>query len=622
MHPNIEETDPEGMYKIHNVRFYNLTPRSINYLAYNSCNGRLAVSRLVIYTFTPIFGIFHVLILFHINTIRTDASIEIWNMLYAGYLESSILGQPQSSVEAMGWAGERLFSTGHTGELTEWNLRTLQVEDSLMLTGNSAWCMAVNRKKDQIAVGTEEGYLNIFKVDDYGLTYEKICDKQEGRILCCCYDRSGRVLVTGSIDCIRIWDVYTGHAIHRMATGRAESHRETIVWSLSVLSDLTIIAGDSRGRITIWDGHSGTQSESFPALRGDVLSVAVNEEETVFSCSGIDPIIKMYVRTAVRRENQQKHAWIKYIQRSVHDHDIKALAFGSAGQVYSGGIDGYLGVSVSAKSKQMLLKYGPFMPQPCAVVAEEKRLLLLKYFNYLELWQLGSPTNSVELCDEEDSNSNTEKLSSNKYLSLERGLVKIVELRAFEDKPVVCASLSPDGQWLAYSTETAVRLFRLTIDGGISRLQRIHDGLKKMCAGLHLLFGQSSKMFYVVKRTGIVEVFQLNAEDNEIVHRSSVDTSKVINGCISSLNVSNCGRYMVIVGTCCTIAVFKTDLSDECEWKHHSNLPKYCLAPTAVSLHANLPVLVAAFSDSKVSYTTLSYFFYINIGICLLFSDF
>lgn len=37
--------------KIHNVRFYNLRPRSINYLAYNYKTNKLAVSRLVFSVF-------------------------------------------------------------------------------------------------------------------------------------------------------------------------------------------------------------------------------------------------------------------------------------------------------------------------------------------------------------------------------------------------------------------------------------------------------------------------------------------------------------------------------------------------------------------------------------------
>lgn len=332
-------------------------------------------------------------------------------MRHAGYLEKAILGLPQLSVEAIGWVGDRLYSTGHTGELTEWNLRTLQVKQSVLLTGNAAWCLDVNRAGDHIAVGTEEGYVNIFRVDEYGLNYVKIFDKQEGRVMCCRYDHSGEIIVTGSIDAIRIFDVNTGHAIHRMATGRSEKMTETIVWSLAVLKDLTIISGDSRGRITVWDGKMGSQVDTFTALKADVLSVAVNDDETLLSCSGIDPIIKMFALIPLKKDNQMINQWVKFIQRAVHDHDIKALTFVGS-KVYSGGIDGYLGVSTSSKSTQEIVKYGPFLPQPCAMVAETNRLLLLKYFNYLEVWRLGTATENVQLCDDE-----TEK---GKFLALEK----------------------------------------------------------------------------------------------------------------------------------------------------------------------------------------------------------
>lgn len=521
-------------------------------------------------------------------------------MLHAGYLEKTILGLPQSSVEAVGWAGERLFSAGHTGELIEWDLHTLLVKQSVLLTGNAAWCLAVNRAEDHIAVGTEEGHLNIFQVDEYGLNYVKIFDKQDGRILCCRFDHTGNVLVTGSVDCLRIWDVKTGHAIHRMATGRAEANRETYVWSLAVLRDLSIIAGDSRGRITIWDGKLGSQTESFAALRADVLSVAVNDDETVFCCSGIDPIIKMYMLTPVKRDQQITNTWIKYIQRAVHDHDIKALAFGPAGRVYSGGIDGYLGVSVSARSKQTLLKYGPFLPQPCAVVAPEPRLLLLKYFNYVEVWRLGTPTDAVQLCDEAEERG--------KYLGLERGLEKLVELRAVRDQPVVSAALSPDGRWLAYTTETAMRLFQLrtTVDGGVPELKRVRELPAEFGAALHVRFAGDSREVLVVKRSGVVEVFGLRDEetDADVVElRGQVDTRKVVRGTISMLTVSACGGWLVVVGTCGTIAVWrrKRRAGVYGEWKHFLNLPKYQLAPTAIALHAGKPLLVAAFSDAKVS---------------------
>nr|CAD7417925.1 unnamed protein product [Timema poppensis] len=95
-------------------------------------------------------------------------------------------------------------------------------------------------------VGTEDGHINIFEITDTHLTFEKVLDRQDGRILCLCWDSTGSFIVSGSVDVIRIWDVKSGHAIHRMLTGRAEANKETIVWCVAVTADFTIITGDSR----------------------------------------------------------------------------------------------------------------------------------------------------------------------------------------------------------------------------------------------------------------------------------------------------------------------------------------------------------------------------------------
>ena len=83
---------------VHRVRFVELEPKAIHCLAFSSCDERprLAVS-------------------------RSDASIELWRQCEGRELrhELTIPGRSDSSVEAMVWSGERLFSTGLTGK-EEW----------------------------------------------------------------------------------------------------------------------------------------------------------------------------------------------------------------------------------------------------------------------------------------------------------------------------------------------------------------------------------------------------------------------------------------------------------------------------------------------------------------------
>lgn len=346
---------------------------------------------------------------------REDASIEIWDIQHAPHLIRTIPGSIMNSVEALAWSGERLFSAGLTGELIEWNLQTLTVKRQLMLTGNAAWCLDVDNNGKHLAVGTDGGYVNIFDVsNEQEVNYVKIFDKQEGKILCCKFNHDGDVVVTGSIDTIRIWDLHTGHAQYKMSVGRMEAKKETYVWSLSVLQDHSIIAGDSRGYITVWDGKKGAQIDSFQAMKsGAVLNVAVSDDEKMFVCAGVDPNIKTYTVMDVTKEDKVLQKWVKFIQRSLHEHDVKALAFGGD-KVFSGGVDGFLGTSYSSKQKkgQEIAKYGPFLQPPSIVVAEQSRVLLLRYTNYVELWRLGVANEKVPLINEDAPSNRT-------YLTLE-----------------------------------------------------------------------------------------------------------------------------------------------------------------------------------------------------------
>lgn len=372
-------------------------------------------------------------------------------MRSAVFMEKCILGQSSSSVEGLRWLDDRLFSTGLTGELIEWNLVELKPKQTVSLTGTAALCMDIDESNSCIAVGTNEGYMNIFSVNDNDLNFTRLFDKQEGAIFCCRFDSTGRYIVTGSTDTIRIWNVDDGHAMYKMATGRSAKNTETNVWSLVVLKDLTIIAGDSRGFITVWNGLNGTRIDAIDVIDADILAVAVSDDEETFCCAGVDP--KMIFYSAAYNDNQRK--WIRNFKKSVHDHDVKALTFIDENKIISGGIDGYIKVSSCKKVNTKNLndcKFGPFLPQPCAVVAMPSRLLLLKYFNYLEVWRLGRP-NDKQLTDEQNG--------QRKFLSMDESQVRLIDLKSKRTESITCASISPDGNFLIYSTESYIGLFQL-----------------------------------------------------------------------------------------------------------------------------------------------------------------
>lgn len=109
------------------------------------------------------------------------------------------------------------------------------------------WILPIQRQYDYLfQVGTEDGFINVLTLTEDGLEHLKFLDKQQGRVLCMSWDSSGQYLITGSVDVVRVWNLASGHAVHKMTTGRSNTNRETVVWSVAVTSDFTIVSGDSR----------------------------------------------------------------------------------------------------------------------------------------------------------------------------------------------------------------------------------------------------------------------------------------------------------------------------------------------------------------------------------------
>lgn len=578
-----------GRTKTHNVRFYNLTPRSIQSMAHNKLWHKLAIS-------------------------RNDGSIEIWDTQHASYLEKVIPKSPGNSVEGMIWAGERLFSVGLTGELVEWDLLLLKPRRKQFVTGNAIWCVDINSTGTELAVGTEEGYINIFDIDNDQMQYKQLFDKQEGRVLCCKFDRTGEFLVTGSLGAIRIWDVKSGHALHKMTVSRAEKKKEVIVWSLQVLSDFTIISGDSRGQVSVWDGKLATHLESHQVLKADVLAVAVNEEENLLMCSGIEPIIRIYAKTKIKREDMEYYCWVKYLQRSVHDNDVKALVC-AGDRIFSGGMDGYLGISSASKRSSTISKYGPFLKNPCVAVSTKNRLLLLRYTNYFEVWKLGSTDGRPQLVaptEDENENENENENEESKHeskeperrmLALDSAPEKLLEFKSKNDEPIICATISPDSQWLCYSTQKSIRLFRFlpAVSGEhATQLARVKGLPEQFVTASHIIFSSDSKRLFLVHPTTLqIHIFSIvNNGSTELDFVESIETSKQIKDVINLFAVSECGTYIVVAGADRTIAVWS--LFQGKHFKHHLNMPRYSAITTALAIHANAPRLVAAFSDGKI----------------------
>ncbi|XP_058065033.1 U3 small nucleolar RNA-associated protein 4 homolog [Anopheles bellator] len=556
--------------RLHNVQFYNLLPRGIVCSAINEQQHKLALA-------------------------RDDGTIEIWNMAHAPFLEKTVVGGAGLSIEGLAWAGERLFSVSLAGTLIEWDMRTgdgghPRVKQSLLVTGNSAWCIAVSRDDRLLAVGTEGGYINLYRLENDELTYERILDKQDGRIVCCRFNHNGDFLVTGSADAVRVWDVRKGHAVHKMTTGRSDRGTPTIVWDVAVLKDFTVISVDSRGRMMFFDGHLGTVLDNVPVSKADLLCLALTEDEEKLFAAGVESNIVTFRRMGGERlKGEKRNNFVRNVNRRCHTHDIKTLATVGRTGLVSGGIDGTL--VVSSYPPFQVDKYLPLLPAPTAVVAHGSRTVLLRYTNYLEVWTLARLTD-----DAADSS----------------GGRKILQIRSKNDEHIVCAAISPDGQWIVYSTENTVRLLHYSpdprgSDSSRARLMRVKSVPEQFRPGYRVDFTCDSGSLFLYHSNRTITLFACldNGKGGVgLEHTQTLDGARWLSEAVHLSAVSQCNRYLVCADTASSIVVFEKSAAVPspvvAKWKRSISLPRYKLPPTAIAIQPGKTRLVVAFADHKL----------------------
>ncbi|KZC09523.1 PREDICTED: cirhin [Dufourea novaeangliae] len=545
--------------KIHNIRFYNLEPRSVTCLSYESKTRKLALA-------------------------RNDNSIEVWNVGNAPFVECTIAGKPENSIESILWIGSRLFSTGLHGMIPEYDLTTLSVKNEVAVTGGAAWCMDVNQKKSCLAIGTEDGYINTFTVTSDALIYERIFDKQKGRILCIKWDNTGEMIYTGSTDTIRVWSAISGHAIHKMTTSRKEAKKETIIWCLAVTDDNVIVSGDSRGCLSFWDPHMGTLIESHESHSADVLAVTLSQDMNIVYCAGVDPVVRSFCKIITKSTG--KPQWVKGIERKLHAHDVRALV-DADGKLYSAGVDGYL--AQSSYPPKVLVKYPPLLQPPCATVCRKSRCILLRYTNFLELWRLGST-----------AKVSPESVHPGMFHQLEEEPMKLLQLKTKGDENIISCAINKDSKTIVYSTDSHVRVFNFDVVDGDAQLSR-NDFDIPSSRIQKMLFSPNGKLFLTInneKKKNTVTLYKV--EKKHLRQLGSFHTNREFIVHVGLACFSPDSKYFVCADRDGRIAIYNVSEAVSTDAPAVWCLPKYSCAPTAMAVQQDTLNLVVVYSDHKI----------------------
>ncbi|KAI4486585.1 hypothetical protein M0804_005955 [Polistes exclamans] len=545
--------------RIHNVRFYELKPKSATCLYHESETKKLALA-------------------------RNNNSIELWNVENAPFIECVIPGDEDNSIESILLIGSRLFSTGLHGLVVEYNLTTLQIKYQVSVTGGAAWCMDINQQKTLIAIGTEDGYINTFHITEDTLIYERIFDKQNGRILCIKWDNTGEMIFTGSTDTVRVWSTVSGHAIHKMTTSRKEIRKDTIVWCLAVTDDNLIISGDSRGFLSFWDPYMGTLIESHESHTADILAVTLSREKNVVYCAGVDPVVRSFCKVTLKSSG--KSHWVKGIERRLHSHDVRALV-DADGKLYSAGVDGYL--SQSSYPPKVLVKYPPLLQPPSVVLCKKSKCVLLCYSNYLELWRLGSSVQTA-----------SETVKVGMLHQLDNEPIKLLELKTKGDESILSYAISKDSKTIVYSTNTHVRVFNFDVVQGDAILSR-NDTDITVKRIQKMLFSPNGHLLATINNDGnknIVTIYKLSKKSLRHIGSFHTMNESIVNVNLVCFSPDN--KYLICSDRQGSIAVYivNGDLTQESlqPWR----LPSYSCPPTAMAVHKDTLNLVIVYSDHKI----------------------
>ncbi|GAA5998447.1 small subunit rRNA maturation protein UTP4 [Rhodotorula paludigena] len=113
----------------------------------------------------------------------------------------------------------------------------------------------------------------------------------------------------------------------RMTLDRLKGEH-TVVWTIAVLEDGTVVSGDSMGNVKFWDGSNGTQAQSFRAHKADVLALALGSDGSSLFTSGVDQKTVEFRRVTVasaRVHDVPVGRWIQASGRRLHSHDVRAI---------------------------------------------------------------------------------------------------------------------------------------------------------------------------------------------------------------------------------------------------------------------------------------------------------
>lgn len=308
----------------------------------------------------------------------------------------------------------RMFVGGMDGTITEIDGHTRSTRVVCDSHGGAVWNMSLKSMGEGeeetashvIAAACDDGCVRLYTVekDVPGVSIRTSFLPVDGRALCVAWHPKENVVVSGGTDgCLHVWNAATGREMTRITVdGLSSSGEPPCIWSILVLSDGTIVSGDSLGQVSFWDGKFGTMLAKFNPNGADVLALASSPKGDVVFSSGVDPRIYVFKRIS---GGDGRTEWAYLSSKQEHALDVRALCCCSNPQedaydhrIFSAGNDSM----IVSHSVDRFLKEHPrrvdVVPQrPCISVSgsEDLDIMATATANSLDIWKLQNSKDTV-----------------------------------------------------------------------------------------------------------------------------------------------------------------------------------------------------------------------------------
>lgn len=285
---------------------------------------------------------------------RANGDIEIWSPLNGNWIpETTIHGGRDREIDTLVWATDereqmldeedypsepRLFSTGYTSTVTEWDLEKGRAKAHASGEHGDIWCLAVQPPNDpndgiasssqpqRLVAGTIDGSIALYSIGDGTLDFQRMLvktSKKNIKMVSIAFRSRQEVVVGCSDSSIRVYDMRRGQQLGLMTLGKdlIGGSKNIIVWSVKCLKNGDIVSGDSTGQICIWDGNTYSQAQRIQGHESDVLSLATAADGQTIISGGMDKRTVFY-----RPTKNFPPRWRQIFSRKYHDHDVKTMA--------------------------------------------------------------------------------------------------------------------------------------------------------------------------------------------------------------------------------------------------------------------------------------------------------